>query len=384
MRLMRRLQFERRPSPSYRRLDDAEGRAGLGCSQTYHAVVQRWKSASRALQLPRRSALGSAELCRSVDDIRWHLRRSRFAMAEHRPSSRDCGEDARASRNASMLNEVAEDKKWARSPFDASWIFVSASLRTLLLLLGSQLAPHTKSLPFEVTFAVDQRVDSPQNLTSTATHISAWDDMDIRPLRASDLPSIQHANISNLPENYFLKYYLYHLQSWPSLSYVAVVADNSAKAPKIVGYVLAKLSEDDATTGHITSLSVLRPYRRLHLAERLIRQSLRAMREYYGATNCSLHVRQSNKAAIGLYMARLGFERRGIEAGYYADGEDAWGMGRDLRSMADEEGWDEEAADEGDAVGDEGQEKKRKVKMGRGLGVGALVERDERSQAVAT
>jgi hypothetical protein len=46
--------------------------------------------------------------------------------------------------------------------------------------------------------------------------------MDIRLLRPSDIPLVQQANITNLPENYFLKYYLYHALAWPQLSYVAV------------------------------------------------------------------------------------------------------------------------------------------------------------------
>lgn len=46
--------------------------------------------------------------------------------------------------------------------------------------------------------------------------------MDVRLLRSSDIPHVQQANITNLPENYFCKYYLYHALSWPQLSYVAV------------------------------------------------------------------------------------------------------------------------------------------------------------------
>lgn len=46
--------------------------------------------------------------------------------------------------------------------------------------------------------------------------------MDIRVLRPDDIPHVQLANITNLPENYFCKYYLYHAMSWPQLSYVAV------------------------------------------------------------------------------------------------------------------------------------------------------------------
>ena len=46
--------------------------------------------------------------------------------------------------------------------------------------------------------------------------------MDIRVLQLSDIPHVQQTNITNLPENYFCKYYMYHALSWPQLSYVAV------------------------------------------------------------------------------------------------------------------------------------------------------------------
>ena len=45
-----------------------------------------------------------------------------------------------------------------------------------------------------------------------------------------------HSICCSLPENYQLKYYFYHILSWPQLLYVAVDYDGS-----IVGYVLAKL-----------------------------------------------------------------------------------------------------------------------------------------------
>lgn len=55
--------------------------------------------------------------------------------------------------------------------------------------------------------------------------------MDIRLLHPSDIPQVQQTNITNLPENYFCKYYMYHALSWPQLSYVAV--DVSITRPKI-------------------------------------------------------------------------------------------------------------------------------------------------------
>lgn len=104
--------------------------------------------------------------------------------------------------------------------------------------------------------------------------------MDIRQLHPSDIPYVQTTNITNLPENYFCKYYLYHAMSWPQLSYVAVDVSKSKRSPhdppRIVGYVLAKMEEeptDGVQHGHITSLSVMRTHRRLGLAEKLMRQS---------------------------------------------------------------------------------------------------------------
>lgn len=149
--------------------------------------------------------------------------------------------------------------------------------------------------------------------------------MKIRPARVEDMPGMQACNLQNLPENYTMKYYMIHLLSWPSISYVA-------EDPKgrIVGYVLAKMEEerDEAKPphGHVTSLSVLRSYRRLGLAQKLMLQSQQAMADYYRAPYVMLHVRVSNRAAIGLYRDALGFMVAGTEKRYYADGEDAFNM----------------------------------------------------------
>ncbi|KAH6604598.1 hypothetical protein Trco_006305 [Trichoderma cornu-damae] len=257
--------------------------------------------------------------------------------------------------------------------------------------------------------------------------------MDIRLLTTADLPLIQHANLENLPENYFLKYYLYHAISWPQLSFVAVDVSRPRRGPydypKIVGYVLAKMEEeptDGVQHGHITSLSVMRTHRRLGIAEKLMRQSQLAMVETFQAKYVSLHVRVSNVAARHLYEDTLGFRNEKTESKYYADGEDAYSMRLDLddvvelaKRYADDEEAEAEAeerkdgdkkskktkktngagsatksdgVDEGEAVGEVGRdpsagaeakakakakERRVKVAVGRGLGVGDLVEKDE-------
>lgn len=135
------------------------------------------------------------------------------------------------------------------------------------------------------------------------------------------------------------------------------------------------------------------------------------MAETYRAEFVSLHVRVSNAGALRLYRDTLGFEVEKVEAKYYADSEDAYAMKMNLRGLwlpseleSDEEDaeekekekknegskqkgadGDEEHVDEGDEVGEMGkaetkdkkEEKKFRVKVGRQLGVGDLVERNE-------
>lgn len=110
------------------------------------------------------------------------------------------------------------------------------------------------------------------------------------------------------------------------------------------------------------------------------------MVETYGAQYVSLHVRVSNNAALRLYRDTLGFKNEKIEAKYYADGEDAHSMNLNLGFIR-EQILDEEDEDEGEPVGSLGKKdeadveaagpKKRKVRVGRGLGVGDLVEKNE-------
>ncbi|XP_025227591.1 N-alpha-acetyltransferase 10 isoform X4 [Theropithecus gelada] len=139
--------------------------------------------------------------------------------------------------------------------------------------------------------------------------------MNIRNARPEDLMNMQHCNLLCLPENYQMKYYFYHGLSWPQLSYIA--EDENGK---IVGYVLA----------------VKRSHRRLGLAQKLMDQASRAMIENFNAKYVSLHVRKSNRAALHLYSNTLNFQISEVEPKYYADGEDAYAMKRDLTQMADE------------------------------------------------
>ena len=147
----------------------------------------------------------------------------------------------------------------------------------------------------------------------------------IRRATVNDIINMQDANLHCLPENYQMKYYLYHILTWPQLLYVA--EDHNRH---VVGYVLAKMEEDlkkdDVPHGHITSLAVLRTHRKQGLASRLMRAAQRAMQEAFSAEYVSLHVRESNYGAFHLYNETLKYEIRSVEAKYYADGEDAYDM----------------------------------------------------------
>lgn len=138
---------------------------------------------------------------------------------------------------------------------------------------------------------------------------------------------MQRCNLLCLPENYQLKYYFYHVLSWPQLLYVAEDYNG-----KIVGYVLAKMEEEAAEChGHITSLAVARTHRKLGIATRLMQATHEAMERVFGAEYASLHVRVTNKGAHHLYIKTLGYEINDREAKYYADGEDAFDLRKPLK-----------------------------------------------------
>ncbi|ELP84655.1 acetyltransferase complex ard1 subunit, putative [Entamoeba invadens IP1] len=143
----------------------------------------------------------------------------------------------------------------------------------------------------------------------------------IRRATPADLPAIQNANLTNLPENYSMQLYYYHLILWPTTTFVAV-----NKEGKIVGYCLTKIEDDEShpvVTGQVTSISVIRTYRKLGIATKLLRASESSMIETYGAKAMMLQVRISNTAALHMYEKTFGFKITRTAKKYYLDGEDA-------------------------------------------------------------
>ena len=124
----------------------------------------------------------------------------------------------------------------------------------------------------------------------------------IRPAKVDDLVGIQDCNISCLPENYTFKYFYYHFILWPDLLFVA----EDVTKKKVVGYVMGKIDDQEESEigekkGHITSISVLRNYRRMGIAYSLMKATHMAMKSIFEVNNVTLHVRESNAAALALY-----------------------------------------------------------------------------------
>merc|ERR1712190_529640 len=133
----------------------------------------------------------------------------------------------------------------------------------------------------------------------------------IRPATIDDLPGMQACNLCCLPENYQMKYYFYHILSWPQLPHVA-----QEYSGKIVGYVLAKMEEDtDEPHGHITSLAVARTHRKLGIASKLMRASIAAMEKcFYADKEDAYDMRKMLAAGIKKQEAGKGKKKKGGEA----------------------------------------------------------------------
>jgi len=139
-----------------------------------------------------------------------------------------------------------------------------------------------------------------------------------------DMYEMQHCNLRCLPENYNLRYFCYHILSWPQLLYVQQDYHRNT-----VGYVMGKMDDEELEKnrhGHITSVAVLRSHRKLGIASRVMRSTMREMDNQYKAHFCSLHVRETNAAALHLYQDTLNFRCSGVEEKYYVDEENAYHM----------------------------------------------------------
>jgi ribosomal-protein-alanine N-acetyltransferase len=133
-----------------------------------------------------------------------------------------------------------------------------------------------------------------------------------------------------LPENYTDFFFI---DLYQRFSETFLVAEGNGE---VIGYIMCRIEVGLSNfgfkglirKGHVVSVAVLPAHRRKGVGEALINKAMDAMR-LYKARQCFLEVRITNTEAISLYK-KLGFEVARTINGYYADGEDAYLMSRDL------------------------------------------------------
>lgn len=225
-----------------------------------------------------------------------------------------------------------------------------ATSESTLSKLSSQLTAAATTQSNTKLFSYSPDVDG---------HIS------LRLATRTDVPFIQRCNLATLPENYSSNFYVNHIRQWPDLALVAehIPAgrrktknpfesyDPNTSETQIIGYVLGKVEEAkidhndpdledfllgnkklkrSEMLGHVTSLAILKPYRRKGLAANMMQQLHHHMRYQHSAEGVGLHVRVSNIAARRLYCEGMGYAVVDVIRGYYQDGEDAFFMRKNL------------------------------------------------------
>jgi len=152
----------------------------------------------------------------------------------------------------------------------------------------------------------------------------------IREAREEDLDQVININLISLKEHYPLWFWKDHLYLWGRIFLVAEIS------PKIVGYVMSRiergfgfLKRNFRKLGHIVSIAVHPDYRGRGIGYALMVEVLKRMKELYDADEAYLEVRISNVPAIRLYE-KLGFSKVKVIKYYYADGEDAYLMAKEL------------------------------------------------------
>lgn len=148
----------------------------------------------------------------------------------------------------------------------------------------------------------------------------------------SDLERVRYINNLCLPENYTDHFFVDLHRRFPE---TFIVAEANGE---VVGYIMCRVEtglsildfQGLVKKGHIVSVAVMPGYRRKGIGKALASEAMEHMK-LYKAKQCYLEVRKSNTSAINLYK-NLGFKVSRTIRGYYADGESAYLMTRELPS----------------------------------------------------
>ncbi|PWN95536.1 hypothetical protein FA09DRAFT_301478 [Tilletiopsis washingtonensis] len=110
----------------------------------------------------------------------------------------------------------------------------------------------------------------------------------LTPFRAHDLFRFNAVNLDHWTETYSLAFYLSYLATWPDLSYVQRApgggGGGGGARGGMMGYVIGKAEgreEGRERHGHVTAITVAPEYRRLGVAQGLMRLLERASAAVY-------------------------------------------------------------------------------------------------------
>jgi ribosomal-protein-alanine N-acetyltransferase len=152
----------------------------------------------------------------------------------------------------------------------------------------------------------------------------------LRLFKPSDLEAVIRINRECLPENYTTLFFMNLYKRFPE---TFIITETNGK---ITGYIMCRIETGIPSfkllgitrKGHVISIAVLPEHQRRGVAHALMKETMQAMKRYK-AKECYLEVRTSNIPAVRLYR-KLGFEIARTIRDYYADGEDAFLMARQL------------------------------------------------------
>jgi [ribosomal protein S18]-alanine N-acetyltransferase len=134
----------------------------------------------------------------------------------------------------------------------------------------------------------------------------------VRRFRPSDLDRILEIEVSAFPKAaYSRDLFLELFEKCGAYFYVAI------RGRSILGYSVACVRLPRA---ELISIAVDRHYRRLGIADALLRRTVSRLRQA-GASRLNLMVRARNRGAIALYR-KFGFRRTGRAPRYYENSED--------------------------------------------------------------
>ncbi|RHZ55264.1 hypothetical protein Glove_417g50 [Diversispora epigaea] len=151
----------------------------------------------------------------------------------------------------------------------------------------------------------------------------------LRRFKAIDLLRFNNVNLDYLTETYNISFYLSYLARWPDLFCI-----QESPTGNMMGYIMGKAEgRGKEWHGHVTAITVATEYRRLGLADGLMKLLEKVTDNIYEGWFVDLFVRITNEAAIGMYK-KFGYKVHRRVVGYYSsidnNEEDAFDMRKSM------------------------------------------------------